>query len=201
METFIQIVLITLLVWSVGVVICAFVGMTFLEDSNWEYAQAQYICLYPIIPFEMLFEYIKNKNNYLTKNNLKEMNLKILGKAMGFMFLPTLGVLLVLLVGFFDPIAMWEFIKSNTCLAVFVRVVLLIAEISLVLGMYFHYLEKDVIERASGGDGSGKFIYSCYRDYVYQLFPDQKDNDTYKFEKQYTECDDIIIVKRIKKNN
>lgn len=69
------------------------------------------------------------------------MNYKLLGKAMSFMFLPTLGVLIILLVGFFDPIAMWIFIKSNDGWAVFTRVVLLIAEIALITSLYFHYLE------------------------------------------------------------
>lgn len=69
------------------------------------------------------------------------MNYKLLGKAMSFMFLPTLGVLIILLVGFFDPIAMWLFIKSNDGWAVFTRVVLLIAEIALITSLYFHYLE------------------------------------------------------------
>jgi len=69
------------------------------------------------------------------------MNYKLLGKAMSFMFLPTLGILIILLVGFFDPIAMWIFIKSNDGWAVFTRVVLLIAEIALITSLYFHYLE------------------------------------------------------------
>lgn len=70
------------------------------------------------------------------------------------MFLPTLGVLLMLLVGFFDPLAMWNFIKSDTFWAVFIRVILFIAEITLIVLMYFHYLNLEIKEDVLNGNYS-----------------------------------------------
>lgn len=75
-------------------------------------------------------------------------NIKILFKAMSFMFLPTLAVLTLLLVGFFDPIAMWTFIKSNSGGAVTIRIILFLAEISLVWHFYYKYQQEDIILEA-----------------------------------------------------
>jgi hypothetical protein len=75
-------------------------------------------------------------------------NIKILFKAMSFMFLPTLAVLTLLLVGFFDPIAMWTFIKSDSGGAVIIRIILFLAEVSLVWYFYYKYLQEDMILEA-----------------------------------------------------
>ena len=76
------------------------------------------------------------------------MNFRILWKAMSFMFLPTLSVLCLLLVGFFDPIALWEFIRSNSGGAIFVRVILFIIEVTFVAYFYFKYLYEEEFEAA-----------------------------------------------------
>ena len=76
------------------------------------------------------------------------MNIKILLKAMSHMFLPTLAVLIMLLVGFLDPVAMWEFIKSNDNWAIFIRVVIFIIEIVCVVILYYRYAEEDSISEA-----------------------------------------------------
>lgn len=125
------------------------------------------------------------------------MNVKILGKAMGFMFLPTFGVLLVLLVGFFDPIAMWTFIKSDSGWAIFIRVVLLIAEIALVLIMYFRYLEKELKDKIiNEGEGRKEKKTIYHNEDAYCLFPDRKSDTYFKFYKYETEDPNIIIVER-----
>lgn len=100
-------------------------------------------------------------------------NLKVLGKAMGFMFLPTLGVLLLLVVGFFDPIAMWVWIKSNAGLAVTARIIIFLLEIGLVTILYFDYLEKDKKQKLLEGKGAGTGREKVYKEqYVYRLWND-----------------------------
>ena len=94
--------------------------------------------------------------NYLKTKQFNKMNYKILGKAMGFMFAPTLGILLMLLVGFFDPIAMWTFIKSDTAGAVITRLVMFVLEVGFVIGLYISYMEEEAktiaINRINSGN-------------------------------------------------
>ena len=78
------------------------------------------------------------------------MNLKILLKAMGYMFLPTLCMLLMLLVGFFDPIKLWIWITSNSGGAIFVRLLMFILEVTLIVILYFYYLDKEELKEIAG---------------------------------------------------
>ena len=126
------------------------------------------------------------------------MNLKILGKAMGFMFLPTLGVLLMLLVGFFDPIMLWTWIKSPSGWAVFTRVVLFLLETGLVILMYFYYLEEENRNKLKSEykiDSSSEIQVSKYTD-VYEVFKDKTSSDSYNYYKNYTEDPNITLIER-----
>lgn len=126
------------------------------------------------------------------------MNLKVLGKAMGFMFLPTLGVLLMLVVGFFDPMAMWNWIKSNDAWAIFVRIVLFIAEVGLVVVMYFYYLDEEIKNAALKGT-KGQFAYMTrnYRTELREVFGNSSSDDHFKiFE---TESSNVRVIELIKK--
>lgn len=175
-----------------------------LNDFEWKYLDRNpaWILLYPLLPILLLRDLILYINNYLTKNNLKQMNLKILGKAMGFMFLPTLGVLLMLLVGFFDPIMLWTWIKSPSGWAIFTRVLLFLLETGLVILMYFHYLEEE---------NHNKYIAECDDvkvnrsnrksvpgiDNMYDLFP--RDGVPYTYFKIPTEDPNIVLIERKEK--
>ena len=142
-----------------------------------------------------LFNFI---NSYLTKNNLKQMNFKILGKAMGFMFLPTLGVLLMLLIGFFDPIMLWTWIKSDSGWAIFTRIFIFLLETGLVTVLYFNYLKEETVEKIKNSAeaiGQEEDIYSATD--VYRLFT--ANNSCNKFTLQRTEDPNIVIIKQIKK--
>lgn len=125
------------------------------------------------------------------------MNFKILGKAMGFMFLPTLGVLLMLLVGFFDPIQMWNWIKSDSAWAIIVRIFIFVIEISLITYLYFDYLKKEInenIKKETGSDGICKSI--SYSTYARNMFDDTSSSDKYILE--YTKNPNVVIIERKK---
>ena len=193
MEQIFNYFVVLLIIYIIGVIIAAISGII-LEDSSWEYAESKYILLYPVIPFNITCTAISKLNNHIIKYKLNQMNLKILGKAMGFMFLPTLGVLLMLLVGFFDPIAMWDFIKSDSGWAIFTRIFLFIGEVVLVLNLYFYYLKQDRLKNLSANKTTTKEKYKYDRS-LYQVFPDN-DYD-YEFFKFATEDPNIIIIERI----
>lgn len=181
----------------------AIITLIYAISENWKFNKFDkfdyYIFVYPIIPFIYLFQFLNKYNNYLNSNNLKQMNLKILGKAMGFMFLPTLGVLLMLLVGFFDPIMLWNWIKSDSGWAVFTRIIIFILEVGLVTILYFDYLKKEIKENAKSIKGSEEEM--CYNTDLYALWGDRKDNDHFKFYKTKTEDSNIIIIERKSKKN
>lgn len=101
-----------------------------------KYDSAKQMLLWPITLFVSITK-SKITNNYSITKNSKRMNLKILFKAMSFMFLPTLGVMLLLLVGFWSATDLWKFIISDTGGAITIRILLFIAECGLVIGMYF----------------------------------------------------------------
>lgn len=125
-------------------------------------------------------------------------DLKILGKAMGFMFLPTLGVLTMLLVGFFDPVAMWTFIKSDNGWAVFTRLIVFLIEVGLVTGLYHYYKYEERIK------GYFKTKDSIQRERIDKdttvryMFNNQGYHDDHKIYR--TEDDNIVLVERIKGN-
>ena len=197
--------LIIFMCYLVGLVITFLVGaMIYDMDIKWKYLDVHplWIFAWPLLPILLLRDLILYINNYLTKNNLKQMNLKILGKAMGFMFLPTLGVLLMLLVGFFDPIILWTWIKSPSGWAIFTRVLLFLLETGLVILMYFHYLEEE---------NHNKYIAECDDvkvnrsnrksvpgiDNMYDLFP--RDGVPYTYFKIPTEDPNIVLIERKEK--
>lgn len=121
---------IMLLVWFIAFVIYQIFVSIFIRGCN------------DFLNFP-IYKSIKKYNKKLNKKNLKKMNLRILLKAMSLMFLPTMAVLFVLLVGFFDINAMWVWIKSNSGGAIFARIAMLLAEICLVTYLYFYYLEEE----------------------------------------------------------
>ena len=128
------------------------------------------------------------------------MNFKILGKAMGFMFLPTLGVLLMLLIGFFDPIMLWNWIKSDSGWAIFTRIIIFLLETGLVALLYFDYLKKDQIENIHKKNRSEKNNKSLgYSTYVRDFYENGQSNDNYTL--TYTEDPNIVIITRTPKNN
>lgn len=71
-----------------------------------------------------------------------KIDLKILLKAMSFMFLPTLAVLLVVYFWFFNFAAFVAFVTASTGWAGFLRVVLMILEVVCVVLMYRHLYEE-----------------------------------------------------------
>lgn len=168
------------------------------EDDRWLCDEGYYYFLiYPVIPFIIAFEKIKKFNQYLIKNNLKEMNFRILGKAMGYMFFPTLGVLLMLVVGFFDPVAMWVWVKSNNAWAVFVRIIIFGLEIGLITYLYFYYLKEEKMNKMKNGEydkTDNQEIY--YSEDVYRLFDNPSGNSDHKYTKFKTNDKNVIIIKR-----
>ena len=200
-----ELIVIIFISYLVGLVITFLIGAMLADmDIEWKYLDIHplWILAWPLLPILLFRDLIVYINNYLTKNNLNQMNLKILGKAMGFMFLPTLGVLLMLLVGFFDPIMLWTWIKSPSGWAVFTRVVLFLLETGLVILMYFHYLEEE---------NRSKYIAECDDvkvnrsnrksipgiDNMYDLFP--RDGVSYTYFKIPTEDPNIVLIERKEK--
>ena len=194
-------VLIITICYLVGLLLVfLIVAMLAAMDIDWKYLDLHplYMFVWPLLPILLLRDLILYINNYLTKNNLKQMNLKILGKAMGFVFLPTLGVLLMLLVGFFDPIMLWTWIKSPSGWAVFTRVVLFLLETGLVILMYFYYLEeenKNKLKSECKIDPSSEKQVNKYTD-VYEVFNDKTSSDSYTYYKNYTENPNITLIER-----
>lgn len=134
-----------------------------------------------------------------TIKTIEVMNFKILGKAMRFMFLPTLGVLLMLLVGFCDPIAMWEWIKSNSGWAIFVRTALFIIECVLVGIMYDYYMKQEKvvseIKQAMDGVISGEEESIYYSSEIRNHFSAGSNG---RYVKIKTSDPNIIIIKNTK---
>ena len=186
MDTILKMVFV---IYIISVFITALIGIK-LSDSKWKYAKAIFIPFWPIIPILLLIDYI----NYIKQNNLNQMNLKILGKAMGFMFLPTLGVLLMLLVGFFDPIMLWNWIKSDSGWAVFTRIIIFILEVGLVTILYFDYLEKDINKKSKEGLCNKEPEQINPNSYIYNLFKYNDSNHSYY--KTETEDPNVIFIER-----
>ena len=193
--------LIIFMCYLVGLVITFLVGaMIYDMDIKWKYLDVHplWIFAWPLLPILLFRDLIVYINNHLTKNNLNQMNLKILGKAMGFMFLPTLGVLLMLLVGFFDPIMLWTWIKSPSGWAVFTRVVLFLLETGLVIIMYFHYMEeenKNKLKSECKIDPLSEIPISRFTD-IHEVFKSKTSGDSYIYYKNYTENPDIVLIER-----
>ena len=178
-----NVIVIIFATYIIGAGIACIIGLI-IEDSNWKYAEGEFIIVWPALLYLLPHDFIKYTNNYLNKNNLKQMNFKILGKAMGFMFLPTLGVLLMLLVGFFDPIQMWNWIKSDSAWAIIVRI--LISK----LGNNYTTEINENIEKETGSDGTCKSIN--YSTYARDMFDDTSSSDKYIL--KYTKNPNVVII-------
>lgn len=91
--------------------------------------------------------------------------------ALSRLFLPTLEILTLTLVWTLSPTETWNFIKSNTGSAVFVRMLILFSEVGLFVYLYYtHYYnnptenEKQFDLNYSGNyDKLGEFIYTRTR--------------------------------------
>lgn len=164
-----------------------------------KYDSAKQMLLWPITLFISITK-LKITNNYsITKNS--KMNLKILFKAMSFMFLPTLGVMLLLLVGFWSVTDLWKFITSDTGGAITIRILLFIAECGLVIGMYFYYLDEYTKEQLLKGDVKNKPKKPASGiSYIEDVFF----NGRMRGSKYYiygTENSNLILIERIKDND
>ena len=121
------------------------------------------------------------------------MNLKCFYKALRFTFLPTLAVLLLLLVGFWSVSDLWNFIVSGSAGAVIVRIILFLAEAGLAVYMYFHYLEKEMLNDVEAGSLQNTVRYDNYAQNCF------KDLECYgkKIEVYNTESPKIKVIKLI----
>jgi len=192
--------LLAMLVYIGGAVLFAFIML--LPCYSSKYDEPEHMFVWPYLIF-IFIRFLLNR--LINKLKQTQMNFKILGKAMGYMFMPTLGVLLMLLIGFFDPLAMWNFIKSDNGWAVTVRIILFLAEIILIVVLYFTFLEeweeeqKTIAkEKALKGEGKNPNIIAdlTYRNEIRQLFKNVNDRDLYH---QYkTESEDVMIIERKK---
>jgi len=126
------------------------------------------------------------------------MNTKALMKALSFMFLPTLGVLLLLLVIFMDPITMVEWLFSDNGWAGFLRFVLLVAEITLIIILYNKHYRKAIIDEVAtklGGIIGTEQRNVNYGSAVKYCFSTTKYDDYYTLED--TKYTNIVIVRRV----
>ncbi len=133
------------------------------------------------------------------------MKTKYLLQALKFACLPTLSVLVLLFVGFFSVTKPLAFISSDNGFAIALRVLLVIAELSLVYYMYKMYEEEDKKqellkinnenkENLTKGN-TGKSLY--YNESVYKLGKKWTNDDNYLMYE--TELENMIIVERIEK--
>lgn len=183
-----NIFLILIIIWVFGFIIYGVFATNDCMPKNYVGPLSELI--WPISITMLLINYLKTKQ-------FNKMNYKILGKAMGFMFAPTLGILLMLLVGFFDPIAMWTFIKSDTAGAVITRLVMFVLEVGFVIGLYVSYMEeeskKEVLDQINSGNiGEAKEI--THNDYISNII--RRDNYDDKYVYYNTHNPDIKIIER-----
>lgn len=123
-------------------------------------------------------------------------NYKILLKALGFMFLPTVSVLSLILIGFFSWSKFISFITSDSGFAMFIRVTLAVAELIFVYLLYQHYEKQEVINNAETSKGEiikdRKNDY--YSEYTYFKNPNRQTGESYR--SYATSNDNIIILER-----
>lgn len=195
----IPILLITLIIYFT-VTFMEMVLLIFIDDYPQYFRYTLKVDDIPLLwPYHLILiiiDQFKKLNKYLNKNKLKQMNFKILGKAMSFMFLPTLGVLLMLLVGFFDPIVLWTWIKSDSGGAVFTRIFIFLLETGLVTALYFHYLKEEIKNEVINGNIEGKSEEIYYNKNLYRIYPDEKSDSYYKFYIIDTKDSNIKIIER-----
>ncbi len=163
-----------------------------------------FLVIVTIIPIMLYFLFIKPWIPYLktiTINNftkqLKEMNTKYLFQALRFACLPTLSVLTLLFFGFFDISRTISFIASDNGWAVTLRILLAIAEIVLVVIMYYQYRKEGIIQDAKNGKKGDRIENMDYSRSVYRLKDEWRNSD--QFNMYLTDCDDVVIIERIYK--
>lgn len=120
------------------------------------------------------------------------MNISALTKALKFACLPTLSLLLLLFFAFFSISETIAFISSNDTLAVLLRIIAFLGEVSLVSYYYKKYLKEEVIK--GNGTISGKREVGS-RTSIYELNRDWHSKDSYYIHK--TESPNIIYLERV----
>jgi hypothetical protein len=123
-------------------------------------------------------------------------NYKILLKALSFMFLPTLSVLSLILVGFFSWSKFVSFITSDSGFAMFIRIALALGEIFFVYLLYRHYEKEEILNNEV--ENKGRIIKEGgYSDNEYQYFK-MYDRLNHKFRSYATSNSDLVILERYK---
>lgn len=122
-------------------------------------------------------------------------NYKILLKALGFMFLPTVSVLSLILIGFFSWSKFISFITSDSGFAMFIRVALAVAELIFVYLLYQHYEKEEILKNPDTIKTGNKIKNSDYNSYEYNYFGMSTRGDS-KFSSYKTSNPDIIILER-----
>lgn len=99
--------------------------------------------IYYITPVEgELWDLPEEIINKLSTLKYKRMKTKYLFQALKFACLPTLSVLLLIVCGFFSITKALDWISSDSGFAIALRIILVLAEIALVVIMYFNYEEE-----------------------------------------------------------
>ncbi len=125
------------------------------------------------------------------------MNTKYLFQALKFACLPTLSVLTLLFFGFFDIQKTISFIASDNGWAITLRIILAIAEIALVIIMYYHYQAKGIINDAKKGIIDNDKCSVDYDILLYRLKKNWDRQDDYFIHN--SECDNIVVIERVVK--
>lgn len=124
-----------------------------------------------------------------------KINYSILKKAIGFAFIPTLVVVAVAMFATLSVSTVFSYLLSDSWSAILIRCVILVFEVSLVVFMYFNYLEKHKIEQATGeaieSDSEWTDINSNRVAYLGDWNDSYKDKYTYK-----RITNDLYLVKR-----
>lgn len=125
------------------------------------------------------------------------MNTKYLFQALKFACLPTLSVLTILFFGFFNILETINFISSTNGWAILLRIIMVIAEIVLVIIMYYKYRKEGELLDAKNGkiDSNRRNIH--YGTDVYRIDNNWSSDDKYFIHE--TKDSDIVIIERVPK--
>lgn len=111
------------------------------------------------------------------------------------MFLPTVSVLSLILIGFFSWSKFIAFITSDSGFAMFIRVALAVAELVFVYLLYRHYEKEEILKNPEIFKTGKKIKNSDYLSYEYQYFGISTRGDS-KFSSYQTSNPNIIILER-----
>ncbi len=123
-------------------------------------------------------------------------NYKVLLKAISFMFLPTISILFVVFIGFFSITDFISFITAKSGGAIFLRVVLVLAEIIFVCVMYNHYYKLDVIKNKDNYIKEGNIINYTTSTYVERFFKSGNSSGR-KFKSYATDNENIVVIEKV----